>query len=130
LKKVPAGDFLPAGITREKRLRKKMKQQTDASLCRDCGADTTPCTGKRGCRHAGRWEQFMVTAEVWAAAGMPARVARAFNESDGDFLCVGCIERRLGRSLVPADFIDALINEPDPWDTPRLAARKAGGSST
>jgi hypothetical protein len=24
------------------------------SLCRDCGTDTAPCSGKRGCRHAGR----------------------------------------------------------------------------
>jgi hypothetical protein len=95
-------------------------------LCRDCGTDTAPCTGKRGCRHAGRWEYYMVTAEVWSAAGMPAPTIRGFGESDGDFLCVGCLETRLGRALVPGDFIKAPINEPSPRDTPRLASRKAG----
>jgi hypothetical protein len=57
----------------------------------------------------------MVRDDVWTAAGI----------RDG-FLCVGCLERRLGRSLAPDDFPDLPINEPgDPWDTPRLAARKA-----
>jgi hypothetical protein len=37
------------------------------------------------------------------------------------------LEKRLGRRLQPADFTAAKIN-PDPWDTPRLAARKAGFS--
>jgi hypothetical protein len=68
----------------------------------------------------------MVTAAVWQAAGMPAPVIREQNASGGDFLCVGCIERRLGRMIGPDDFTDALINKPSPWDTPRLAARKAG----
>lgn len=85
------------------------------SPCTDCGMDTTPCTGKRGCRHKGRWEFFMVADALWAAHGA----------GDG-YLCVACIERRMGRPLTPTDFTDAPCNEPDPWDTPRLAARKAG----
>lgn len=68
----------------------------------------------------------MVTAAVWQAAGMPAPIAREYNASGGDFLCVGCLETRLGRRLVSADFTKALINEPSPWDTPRLAVRKSG----
>jgi hypothetical protein len=68
----------------------------------------------------------MVTAEVWAAAGMPAPTIRKFNESDGDFLCIGCLEKRLGRMLKSADFSRFPINDPSPWDTPRLASRKAG----
>jgi hypothetical protein len=52
--------------------------------------------------------------------------ASGTTESDGDFLCVGCIERRLGRMIGPDDFTAAPINEPSPWDTPRSAARKAG----
>jgi hypothetical protein len=98
-----------------------------ASLCKDCGADTTPCTGKRGCRHIGRWEHYMVTGDVWKAAGMRAPTVKRYNETDGDFLCIGCIEKRLGRTLTAADFTNASINEPSPWDTPRLAERKAGG---
>jgi hypothetical protein len=71
----------------------------------------------------------MVTAVVWSAAGMPAPTVRGYNESDGDFLCVGCLEMRLGRTLLASDFIKASINEPSPWDTLRLASRKAGAAS-
>jgi len=107
-----------------------MKDRIQPSLCRDCGTDCTPCTGARGCRHAGKWEHYMVTAEVWSAAGMPAPTVRGYNESDGDFLCVGCLEARLGRTLVSGDFSKVPLNEPSPWDTPRLASRKAGVYST
>ena len=41
-----------------------------SSPCRDCGIETTPCTGRRGCRHKGKWEHYMVLAAVWEAAGM------------------------------------------------------------
>jgi hypothetical protein len=82
-------------------------------LCKDCGVDTTPCTGKRGCRHAGHWERYMVRDKIWKAAGM----------RDG-FLCIGCLERRIGRRHVPRDFTKAPINDADdPWATPRLQAR-------
>jgi hypothetical protein len=104
-----------------------MKDRIKSSLCRDCGTDCTPCTGAHGCRHTGRWEHYMVTAEMWSAAGMPVPTIREYNESDGDFLCVGCLEARLGRMLEPGDFTTAPINRPSPWDTPRLASRKAGG---
>jgi hypothetical protein len=84
-------------------------------MCKDCGMDTAPCTGKRGCRHGGRWEHYMVHDKLWRAAGM----------RDG-FLCVGCIEKRIGRRLTPRDFTSAPINDPyDPWNTPRLADRLA-----
>ncbi len=82
--------------------------------CRDCGVDTTPCTGKRGCRHKGTWELYMVNGEVWAAAGM-----------EQGFLCVGCLENRIGRELDSFDFTSAPCNYAHPWDTPRLADRKA-----
>jgi len=35
-----------------------------SEICFDCGVDTSPCTGKRGCRHAGRWEYYMVRDKV------------------------------------------------------------------
>ncbi len=96
-----------------------------AYICVDCGSDTTPCTGKRGCRHKGRWEHYMVHNGVWAEAGMPPSTIKAYGETDGNFLCIGCLEIRLGRSLTPDDFTSVLINGPSSWDTPRLAARKA-----
>jgi hypothetical protein len=86
--------------------------KVDSESCADCGIDTTPCTGKRGCRHIGRWEHYMVHDEVWSVA------------NGARFLCVGCIEQRLGRQLTAEDFTGAPINDADPWDTPRLAARK------
>jgi hypothetical protein len=82
-------------------------------LCADCGIATTPCTGKRGCRHKGRWEHYMVLDAVWKKAGMRA-----------GFLCIGCLEKRLGRMLTARDFTSAVINDPeDPWHTKRLASR-------
>ncbi len=83
-------------------------------LCADCSVDTTPCTGKRGCRHAGRWEHYMVHNAIWQTAGMLK-----------GFLCIGCLESRLGRTLSLPDFTAAPINNPSPWDTPRLRDRKA-----
>jgi hypothetical protein len=68
----------------------------------------------------------MVTDAVWAAAGMPPHVVREYNAPGGAFLCVSCIEKRLGRALAPTDFP---FNEPSPWDTPRLASRKAKRSA-
>jgi len=87
-----------------------------ASPCTDCGIDTSPCTGKRGCRHAGKWEYYMVRKSVWRRAGAP----------DG-FLCIGCLEARLGRQLRPNDFANVPVNDPDnPWNTPRLTSRLVG----
>jgi hypothetical protein len=94
----------------------------------DCGVDTTPCTGKRGCRHIGRWEHYMVHPEVWRAAGMQPPTIKQYNETDGDFLCIGCLEARLGRTLTPDYFIAAPINNPDDsWKTPRLRDRLTNG---
>lgn len=84
--------------------------------CVDCGANTAPCTGKRGCRHAGKWEHYMVHNEIWEEAGM---------SPDDGHLCIGCLEKRIGRRLQPNDFKpDLPCNDPDdPWNTPRLASR-------
>jgi hypothetical protein len=55
----------------------------------------------------------MVTNELWEQAGAV----------DGH-LCIGCLEKRIGRTLNSADFTDALINDPtDPWNTDRLTNR-------
>ncbi|MGA2321569.1 MAG: hypothetical protein ABSG95_12645 [Solirubrobacteraceae bacterium] len=90
-----------------------MAAKLTSPVCADCGVNTTPYTGKRGCRHIGRWEDYMVRDEIWTAAGV----------GEG-FLCVGCLELRLGRRLESGDFVDVPINEPDdPWHTPRLASR-------
>jgi hypothetical protein len=99
-----------------------------AMIYNDCGTDYPPCSGSRG-RPLRRdlWEHSMVTDSVWLATGMPEHKPRPYNAPGGDFLCVGCLEQRLGRELLPADFTAAPINDPSPGDTPRLASRKAGG---
>ena len=98
------------------RVRHSVGAYSMSAICSDCGTDTTPCTGKRGCRHKGKWEYYMVHKKLWARANM----------SDG-FLCVACLERRLGHDLKPKHFTDAPINEPCPWDTQLLASRKSQG---
>jgi hypothetical protein len=82
----------------------------EPSLCEDCGQEVTP--GRPG---NGDWEWYMVHNDVWAKAGM----------QDG-FLCIGCLEQRLGRPLTGADFIpEPPINQPkSDFDTPRLLALK------
>ena len=57
----------------------------------------------------------MVRNELWdvITAALPAR-----------FLCVGCIEQRLGRQLAGADFTEAPINDPArEWMSDRLRDR-------
>lgn len=87
--------------------------------CHDCGAATAP---ERWFRTP-PWEWYLVHDLVWHAAGM--------KDSDG-YLCIGCLEARLGRTLVTADFRSDLdMNSTDPsWSeyswwyrTPRLADR-------
>jgi hypothetical protein len=66
----------------------------------------------------------MVRDAVWSAAGMKVECL-----DRSGFLCVGCLEKRLGRTLKPKDFTSAPINDPSPWDTERLASRKRRGST-
>jgi hypothetical protein len=47
-------------------------------------------------------EIYTVLKEVWKAAGV---------EEMGGCLCVGCLEKRLGRTLKPRDFTDHSFNE-------------------
>lgn len=86
----------------------------EPSLCEDCHQEVTP--GRPG---KGNWEFYMVHNAVWAQAGMTA-----------GFLCIGCLEQRLGRPLTGADFMPTPpINQPSPeCDTPRLLALKVAAA--
>jgi hypothetical protein len=77
--------------------------------CSDCGMATTPKPPKDG-----TWEWYVVHDPVWQTARADAR----------DLLCIGCLERRLDRQLVPQDFPDLQVNELHVIDSPRLRARK------
>ncbi len=80
--------------------------QPAPALCEDCSTNCTPLGEDTG------WEWYMVTDEVWAAVRM----------GDG-FLCVGCLEARLGRQLDQRDFTGAPVNSPDPINSDRLNNR-------
>jgi len=66
--------------------------------CIDCGVNTFP-----GCPSKGEIERhfnehcevYHIHPSVWWAAGM---------EPMGGCLCIGCLEKRLGRRLRPRDF--------------------------
>jgi hypothetical protein len=60
-------------------------------------------------------EVYTVRDAVWRKAGM------------GDFdgcLCIGCLEKRIGRRLKPKDFIDHVFNSPGLPCTDRLRDRR------
>jgi hypothetical protein len=60
---------------------------------------------------------YMTTDEVWAAAGDP-----------GGYWCIGCLEERLGRQLVPEDFADLPLTTSSDHDrSDRLQSRIGTG---
>jgi hypothetical protein len=97
--------------------------------CIDCGYNTNPGAPPRALaefllerdgsipmRYTKESEVYTVRNKVWKAAGM---------EPYGGCLCIGCLEKRLGRKLKSKDF------EPghpfnDLPGTPRLIERRGG----
>jgi hypothetical protein len=83
-------------------------------LCVDCGVNTAPgipdgeetlrqleATGSCPATINDRSEVYMVRKQVWEKAGI---------EPFGGCLCIGCLERRLGRRLKPKDFARHVFN--------------------
>ena len=95
--------------------------------CGDCGYPTNEL-GEFGDRVPGKREWYVVTDEVWEAAGMPLADHEDAVYSGEGILCVGCLERRLGRELVGADFAPVPLNN-SIWQkslaSPRLLAALA-----
>lgn len=54
-------------------------------------------------------QTYMVTSATWQAAGMRR-----------GYLCVDCLERRLGRRLAPDDFTDCPLNTWERYQHDRL----------
>lgn len=82
--------------------------------CDDCSGDVTPYADD-GRPVENGWEWYMVRSEIWEEAyrnGSPPR-----------FLCIGCLEARIGRRLLPGDFAPVPLNEPGWLDTKRLLGR-------
>jgi hypothetical protein len=89
-------------------------QATEDWLCVNCGVNTAPGIpdglttlqqieekGESEARVGEDSEVYMVRDAVWKKAGM---------EPFGGCLCIGCLERRLGRKLKPKDFIEHPFN--------------------
>jgi hypothetical protein len=100
--------------------------------CVDCGMETTPDELKREgdgwvlVMTPGTKEFYLVKDSVWRAAGMPRATRR---KHSGGSLCVGCIEKRLGRMLRPDDFQHGTVAEGYnslEFSTPRLRSRLTG----
>jgi hypothetical protein len=72
------------------------------SACADCGVGTISL---------GEW--YMVRDDVWEQAWRGRR--KWWHSIEGqEVLCIGCLERRLGRTLVAGDFIpDVPANDPN-----------------
>jgi hypothetical protein len=112
---------------------------TDDWLCIDCGANTAPGAKTRAETEAAikklgtLWEHneasvpmgpigmdtemYMVRAAVWEKAGMTGKWGEGC-------LCIGCLEKRIGRRLKPKDFTDHSFNQLP--GTPRLLNRRDG----
>lgn len=95
----------------------RLKHEEHKCPCLDCGVDTWKLN-----------EYYMVTKTVWSDA-FPDRP-----RCDGDkswtaglgYLCIGCLEKRIGRILTPSDFTNYPINHVEPGDrgkSPRLMNR-------
>ncbi len=91
-------------------------QDAASAECIDCGTETNPIGPDQ------RSEMYMVHDDVWEAAGMTP---------NGGCLCIGCLEKRLGRQLRAGDFKDVPLNDLTntdgerafSWRTPRLVNR-------
>ena len=79
--------------------------------------------GCHGCEGTTLGELYMVHDDVWKAAT---------GDDPFGWLCVGCLEDRLGRRLTPDDFNDAPCNDPNflygrgGWHSSRLLSRLNG----
>lgn len=72
-------------------------------------------------------EHYMVTDDVWAQAGMnPSHIPWNIpGVGEHYYLCIGCLEIRLGRELAAADFTDCPLNKQTYRQTRRLRNRLA-----
>jgi hypothetical protein len=82
---------------------------SESWLCVDCGVNTAPgmptrkeidvamlIGGEATLRIDDQSEVYVVTEEVWRATGL---------DGWGGCLCIGCLEKRIGRRLKPGDFL-------------------------
>ena len=64
--------------------------------CKDCGCEVSPV--RQGMRIT-----WCISDKLWKKAGMKPQGRRPLGT--GEFLCIGCLEARIGRALTVADFM-------------------------
>lgn len=81
--------------------------QDDDFLCHDCHRNTLD-------------EYYMVHDSIWGESKVPTRA----------LLCIGCLEKRIGRKLKPEDFTNAPVNDPGVFPMGRSVrlTERLGGS--
>ena len=67
------------------------------TACADCGVDTIAIR-----------EFYMVTDETWALAWPGPPIKSMLGQQ---ILCIGCLERRIGRTLTACDFTAVPLND-------------------
>jgi hypothetical protein len=80
----------------------------ETSACADCGIDTIHTID----------EWYMVDDDLWEQAWIGRRKSRKYWDENrphpvyfrAEILCIGCLEARIGRTLVAGDFADAPVN--------------------
>jgi hypothetical protein len=74
------------------------------TACADCGVGTITL---------GEW--YMVNDEIWQSAWAGRR--KPWTHLPGqEILCIGCLEKRIGRTLMACDFTDAPVNDVNDGD--------------
>jgi hypothetical protein len=72
---------------------RRVKEDSKVFKCNDCGDNTST-----------KGEYYMVHDHVWNKA------VNKGGMKDDHMLCVGCLEKRVGRKLHKGDFTDAAVN--------------------
>lgn len=99
------------------------KKYRDVFNCHDCGVNTA---------HIG--EYYMVKSDVWYSMDLTPPVlkryrhptnGRRFNVIDRNecMMCIGCLERRIGRTLTHRDFTNCPLNSENSRRSVRLQLR-------
>jgi hypothetical protein len=92
----------------------------NVSNCADCGVGTI---------QLGEW--YMVRDDVWEQAWRGQRKWWHSRVPGQEILCVGCLEKRLGRTLMACDFDGAPVNDPNKDGiSDRMRDRLAAADST
>jgi hypothetical protein len=83
------------------------------TACADCGVGTITLG-----------EYYMVKDSVWDEAWSGRRKWWFHYVGGQETLCIGCLENRIGRTLMACDFTDCEVNDPtDETNSKRLRAR-------